>query len=237
MAEIGATLNNIGNGLKSSLGTASVYLMWTFIILMFFVIVGVIMWFYYNKKSYNIHVVILRARAGGKAFNFEAGKVGKQFFDKKRKEVRFKIYQAKKFGIQYNEEAVDQKYFIDRMVDGKHTRMVFMAPNDEGWLQPTMLDFDMSKGLKATVDNADLSYYNTELELMDSLFNNKSFLEKYYLLILVILMIIVVLIQWYAAAQIHKGSVNNLEAVKLLTQTAQSIASSSGQASQVIPVG
>lgn len=237
MADVTSSLSQIGTQFKSAVGTSGVYIMYTVLLIVFFIVIGVVLWYYMNKKSYNVSVVILRPRAGSTVFDYETGKVGKQFFDKAKKEVRFRIYQAKKFGMQYNEEAVDQKYFIKRFVGGKYNPLLFMAPNEQGWLQPVMMNLDTSNGIIASVSNADLSYYQTELELMDSLFSNKSFFEKYYLIILIFLMIVVVCIQWYSAAQIHKAAQINLQAVQLLTDTALRIAANAGNVTQVLPVG
>lgn len=207
MVDTQNVLGNIGSNVKSALGTTSIYVMYTFIIIVFVVVLIAALYFYLNKKSFNFDVVILRPRGGTNSFDYEAGNIGKHYVDRD-KETRFQIYKAKKRGIKYNNEAIDQRYIVKRFRAGKYNPLVFMTPNSQGWLQPTILNLDVAKGIVAQVDNSDISYYQTELELMDAMFNKKTFMEKYYLIILVFLMIIVVLIQWYAASQIHKSSVN-----------------------------
>ena len=236
--DISSSLSQMGSSIGSALGTTGFYIMWIFIVLAFFAVVGFFVYRHYNKKSYKIDVVIMRPIAGSNSFNYERGLKGKQYFDKQKKELRFGIYQAKKKGLQYNNEAIPQKFFVRSFFNGGSVPMLFMTPNAEGWLQPTMMTMDGLEGIKAKVNNADFSYYQTELELMEALFGNKSFFEKYYLLILVVLMIIVVLIQWYAASQVHEASLINLQAVQLLTDTATKIAAyANGNATQVIRLG
>lgn len=236
--DVAASLSTMSSNLGATLGTAGVFIMWIFILLLFFGVAGFLLYVHYNKKSYKIEVVVMRPRAGSNTFDYEQGLMGKQYYDKEKKELRFGIYQAKKKGIQYNNEAVDQKYFVRSFFKGGSKPMLFMAPNDEGWLQPIMMSLDAMEGIKAKVLNSDLSYFQTELDLMDSMFGNKGFFEKYYLLILCILMLIVVAIQWYAASQVHNAAVVNSESVKLLTDTAIKVATfTGGNNSQVVHIG
>jgi hypothetical protein len=191
---------------------------------LFFVAIGALLYFHYNKKSYNVTVVVVRPRAGTNVFDYEVGKTGKHYKDRSSKEVRFKIYNAKKLGIRYNNEAIEDKYMIRRFDGkGKANLLVFMKPNSQGWLEPILMNLD-GKAIFASVENQDLSYYETELQLMDALFNRKSFMERYYLLFLIILMVVVVCIQWYAAAQIHDAAQLNLQAQQVWADAMTKIA-------------
>lgn len=242
--DMASVISGLGGNLAASLGTAGMFALYIMITLICLGLLGLLLWFYFNKKSFKIQVHILRPIGDTGKFYEQTGLLGKQAFNRKKKEVRFQIYRGQKLGLQYNNEAVKPEYFQRKSNSkGKVSMHLYMTPNKEGWLQPTMLTLDASKGLIATVNNADLSYYQTELELMDAMFGNKSFFEKYYLLILCILMVIVVVIQWYAASQIHTASVTNAQAAKLLSDTALQIAqmnahnSTISGASQVISLG
>lgn len=240
MADVNSVVSGLGSNFKSAFAGTGTYIIYTIILLVFMVIVGIILWLYFDKKSYNTSVIILRPRANTGVFDLEAGYLGKHYVDR-AKEVRFKIFQSKKKGIRYNNEAIPQKYVVKRFIGGKYNPLVFMTPNSEGWLQPTMVTLDTANSLLAQVDNADISYYQTELELMDAMFNKKGFIEKYYLLILIFLMIVVVLIQWYAASQIHKSAQLNAQAVQVMSDTLRYVADKFGgnstTTSQVINLG
>lgn len=240
MADVLAPVKGIGAGLSSSLSTTSTYALYLMIIFVVMAVVVGVLFFVLNKRSYRTTVVVLRPRGGSAQFDYEAGMIGKHYTDRK-KELRFKIYNAKKMNVQYNNEPIDQKYLIKRFIKGRYNPLVFMVPNSEGWLQPTSLTLDVAKGILADVTNADLTYYQSELELMDSMFNNKSFLERYYLLILVILFMICIAILWYMARQVHQAALLNQQSVaimadalvKISQQTAQNSTNGIGQVLQI----
>jgi hypothetical protein len=193
-----------------------------------------------DKKSYNVGVYLIKPRGTSGAFDLEVGNQGKFAYDKQKKELRFKIYQATKKGIMYNNEAIKQEYIQKRFVAGKYSPVVFLSPNKQGWYQPVHVQLD-SEGVVAKVENADISYYQTELEQMDALFNNKSFMEKYYLLILVILFIICICILWYMAGQVHKAAELQRQSAEVMSASmrymADRLATNSTGPSQVIAIG
>jgi len=236
--DVQSTLGTIGTNVASGLGTVGMFALYITITLVVLGVVGLFLYFHYHKKSFRIRVHVLRPIGDTGKFHWDAGFRGKQAYNSRKKEVRFEIYQAKKLGLQYNNEAVNQEFFVRQVVAGKNITHVFFSPNKQGWLQPITIGLDAVKGMNATVTNADLSYYQTELELMDSLFGNKSFMEKYYLLILIVLMIIVCVIQWYSASQINNAATLNKDALKLLTDTALQITQiNTGNVSQVVRLG
>lgn len=238
MADLPGVLAGITGNLGETLGTTGVYVMYTAIVLVLLCIVGAILYSYFNLKSYNVSVIILRPRAGTSAFDQEVGSRGKHYYDKQKKEVRFSIHNGSKKGLQYNNEAIDQRFFVKKFFKGRASPVVYMAPNDQNWLQPVYMDLNAQGGLSATVTNADLSYYQTELELMEAMFGNKSFMERYYLLILVFLMIVVVCIQWYAAAQIHKAAELNWQQTQAWSEVMKAFAESmSENKTQVLKIG
>lgn len=167
-------------------GSYTTYAAIIILVLLFFL--GVV-YYVMNKRSYNVNVIICRPIQGTGAFHLESGFLGKHTLNK-NKELRFKIYNAQKYKLQYNEEPIDQQYFVKRMFKGRYMNTVFLAPNTEGWLQPIFMRFDNMEGITATVTNADLTYYQSELALMDMYFNDKDFFQKYGMFILVLLSII-----------------------------------------------
>lgn len=240
MADIGSIVSNIGTSISAGLGTTGVYVMYAGIILVLMTIVGVFLAYYLDKNSYKISVWIFKRRGGpgSDVFDLETGAMGKVFYDKQKKEVRFKIYKSKKRGFMYNNEAVDQKFFVKKFTDGKYAPLICMAPNEQGWLEPIHLQLAGGAAV-AKVQNADLSYYQTELELMDALFNKKSFMEKYYLLILVILFIICICILWYMAGQVHKAAELNQQSALVMAEAMKYMAERFGNstAQQVVHIG
>lgn len=205
------------------------------------VVFGGIIVYLVNKRSYNVHVVIIRPRSGTSAFDWEAGYWGKYFLNKNR-EMRFKIWNAKKLKIQYNEEPIDQEFIIKRMIKGRYHSMVAFIPNTEGWLQPTRIDIDNLGALKATVSNADLTYYQSELALMDQYFDDKDFFQKFGLFIIILLSIINACILIYAISKLGKVSESFNMVASSLDLIANRLASNSTVTSSngllgVIPIG
>ena len=203
-----------------------------------FIVIGALMWFVLNRRSFNIHVVIIKPRSGTTAFDWEAGYFGKHTLDNHR-ELRFKIYKAKQLKIQYNEEPIDQKFFIKRMIKSKYVNQIFLTPNSEGWLQPVMMKFNNQGGLEATVTNSDLTYYASELALMDQYFDNKDFFAKYGMFILVILSIINACILAWAIYKLGaiSESMNNVANSLNLVATKLSANNTASAAQQVIKIG
>jgi hypothetical protein len=234
-------VNNIGASLATKLGVAATASLYLIISLVFVIVAVVLLFLYFDKKSYNVTVIVLRPR-GRDAFDFETGFIGKHYKDRSTKEVRFKLFQAKKKGVRYNNESIPEHFIIKRFFAGRYNPLIYMSPNSEGWLQPVQLSLSMQEGILASVKNADLSYYQTELELMDAMFHKKTFLEKYYLLILIFLLIVVVAIQWYAASQIHKAAEINLQQSEVWAQVMnkfiETIGNETGKApAQVLNIG
>jgi len=190
-------LSGVGAKVGAGLSTASMYTYYVAGALIVLFGIGALLWYVTNKRSYNVHVVILRPRSGSSAYDWEAGYFGKHVLNKV-KELRFQIYNSKKYKLQYNQEAIDQKYFIKRLFKGKYHNLVFLTPNSEGWLQPSMMQMDNIGNLKATVSNSDFTYYMTELSEMDKYYDDKDFFSKYGMFILVILSIINACILAYA---------------------------------------
>jgi len=236
MADIAGVVGNIGASMSKGLGTTGVYVMYAGIVLVAVIVVGVLLAFYLNKKSYNIGVYIIKGHSG--SVDMEMGAIGKHFYDKEKKELRFKIYNGAKKGLMYNNEAIPPKYFVKRFSKGKYNVAVFMSRNSQGWLQPVEMNL-VNAQLVAKVENADLSHYQTELELMDALFNKKSFMEKYYLLILVILFIICICILWYMAGQVHKAAQLNQQSAVVMSEAMKYMAERFGNstATQTLQVG
>lgn len=216
-------LNQIGQSLGTALTPISSTGYYIFLSVAAILCIGAVVLYTINKNSYRIRIAIMRPRGQTGAFDWETGYTGKHTYNK-NKELRFKIYQAKKYKIQYNEEPIDQEFIIKSFSKNKMKEMVVFAPNNEGWLQPINMALKDLSRIEATVTNADLTYYQSELEAMDSLFGEKSFFERYYLFVLVILFIVCIGILWYMARQVHQASLTNLQAVKLLTDTAQQVA-------------
>lgn len=218
-------------------------------VLFVFLIIGIAFAVWYMKRaSFNVAVTVLRPIAGTSSFIKEVGYRGKQYFDKSRKEMRFSIYNGKRLKLQYNGEAIDQKFFVKRMFKGRVFNEVYLTPNEAGYLQPTKLSFDdsLTGALKATVTNADITYYQTELEMLDSMFGNKSFMERYYLLILVVLFLLCLCILWYMAHEVgvaadtqHQTGILITNALKEIgARSTQTInATSGGVAQQVVALG
>jgi hypothetical protein len=230
-------LEQIQQQVSATAGTAGQY---TYLVasgFIVFVAIGALMWYVLNKRSYNIHVVIVRPRSGTNAFDWEAGYFGKHKLSK-NKELRFLIYKAKQNKIQYNEEPIDQKYFIKRMIGGKYHNQLFMSPNSEGWLQPVKMDFQNTDGLVATVQNSDLTYYATELALMDQYFDDKDFFSKYGMFILVILSIVNACILAWAIYKFGAISTSMQHVADSLTLVANQLTSNTtAPVQQVIKIG
>lgn len=230
-------LEQIQQQFSATAGAAGQYTYYAAAGIFAMLVIGVLMWYVLNRRSYNIHVVILRPRSGTTAFDWEAGYYGKHKLDKTR-ELRFIIYDAKKHKIQYNEEPIDQRFFIKRMIKGKYHNQLFLSPNSEGWLQPVKMDFDNQGGLQATVENSDLTYYAAELALMDKYFDDKDFFSKYGMFILVILSIINACILAWAIYKLGNISVSMEHVASSLDMVANKLSqNNTAAAQQVIKIG
>lgn len=186
-------------------------------------IIGLLIWFVWYRSSFKTRVFIIRPLQGTKAFKLEGPLRGKHFFNK-NKELRFKILGAKTKGLLYNNEPIDESYTVWGEFNKKVYPTVFFQPNNEGWLQPALMKKDDLDNIKVSVTNADLTYYQSELETMDAVFNTKTFLEKYYLLIIIVFFLIILSMQGCQLKAAGKAAEANQFAAETSARAAENMA-------------
>lgn len=220
MAEIPSAISGVidTSALGNTLQGAQMVFLFGGIIILLLIAIGGLFWYLMWKKSFKWSVYIMRPVQGKSgAFKLETHYRGKHFLNKK-KEMRFKIMKAKKYNLLYNNEPIDQKYIIWGENKGVSQPIVIMQPNSEGWLLPVTLSLSELNKLESDVTNADMTYYQSELETMDSVFAQKGFLEKYYLLILVLFLIVILIMQGCQIRSTGKVADTQREAAQMNVQ-------------------
>jgi hypothetical protein len=156
------------------------------------------LWFWKLYNSYNITVVIKRPLGNDGGFELDTGYRGKYFFNQD-KEMRFKIWRANHFKIQYDEEPIDQRFVVPALSQGKRKKMIFFQPNDENHLKPLLLTNKDKEVIQVELLNSDITYSMTEIQKYANRYMEKSPFERYGMLVFLIFTVVVAGMFWYSA--------------------------------------
>lgn len=186
-------------------------------------VIGLLLYVRY-KRSFNWKVRILRPTGRHGQNMVEENYMGRQL-QGKGQEVRFEIWKAKKFRLQYNGEAIDSRFRQVLNNKGKIRYEVWMMPDSENWLHPVelvphkeivkvkknvdgkeVMVEEVVYGLSAIVSNADRAYGMADLEKQKNKLIEPDFMAKNGAILFVILFIIAAGLYWYGGSKYSKGS-------------------------------
>lgn len=99
-------------------------------------VIGFAVGFMLYVRTFNVDVIIARF---GNGTDFRTGLKGKFILKKNKdgtKEWRFKIYNAKKHKLLYNEESINPENIYHHEIKGRVGKMIYLGENSQGYLVP-----------------------------------------------------------------------------------------------------
>ena len=168
------------------------------------------------RASFN-HMVWIRRPIGSGGFEYDVGHTGRFIFkqgDGDSKRQIFQIYKAKKNKLNYNEENDTFSKRLPCLVKGKRRYLVIMQPDEAGFLQPVEIRGAEDGNLAAVVTQADIAFFEAELQNISQKYDRPSFMQQYGLIIYLILIIVVAALFWW-------GTRNNAEAMRIIASAVE----------------
>lgn len=175
-------------------------------IVVIMIIGGFLLWRYF--KSFNIAVEIRRPIGGQHGgYVFEKGHKGRYVFksnSQNEKVTVFQILNAKKYKLEFNGDAPDERYKIqDVDKNGRVSIRIILEPDSENQLHPVELKPTMGKygdrHIDAAISRGDIQFAATSIKEMNDKYNDKNFLEKHSFLIIMILFLFIAILYWFGA--------------------------------------
>jgi hypothetical protein len=202
-----------GIGATVSAGADKLWFYTSALLIVVAVIAG--LWWWNRYKSYNWNVIIKRRIGDTDGFALDLGYRGKHFW-KNDKEMRFEIYNAKKFKVQYNNEPIDRKYAIETFIKGKRVPTVILEADSENILHPVLLTSKVKQQLEADMSNADITFAASEMENLAQKYLEKPMLEKYGFILFALMLLGAGALYWYGAKENAKAVESMASAVNTM---------------------
>ncbi len=204
MVDTTAVLQSFSDGVSQG----SFILLIVLLLAVLFGLIGLILY----KRSFKVDIIIVRL---GNGAQFKTGLKGKFYIKGKGNEYRFKIFQARKHKLLYNEEAVTPENTTqEENFRGQIKQLVILSPNDQGYLTPMKLTPEMysyqkkefykdttgaekekivtvsTPVLKAKYGSVDVAWFATESNKYREMFDTRTLWDKWGLIIVACVMLL-----------------------------------------------